>query len=118
MTLEPEMQRASLENIILYMKLLDIEDSPKNVLSLAINPPDLRCVESCIWRLKEIGALLPTSCGQKTVHNGDLTFIGRVMGNLPIDINLAKMIILGHMFSCLEETIIIGEYIKNFCLEF
>lgn len=103
------MQRAPLENIILYMKLLDIEDAPKNFLSLAINPPNLKDVETCIWRLKEVGALLPTSYGRQTNDNGDLSFIGRVMGNLPIDISLAKMIILGHMFSCLEETIIIGE---------
>lgn len=50
----PEMKRAPLENIILYMKMLDLNDTPKNILSLAISPPNLKDVETCIWHLKEV----------------------------------------------------------------
>ncbi|RZC32600.1 ATP-dependent RNA helicase spindle-E [Asbolus verrucosus] len=104
----PELQRAPLENVILYMKLLDLNDTPKNVLSLALSPPNLKDVESCIWHLKEIGALLQTSRGKKTSADGDITFLGKIMGSLPIDIHLSKLVILGHMFSCLDETVIIA----------
>lgn len=104
----PELQRAPLENVILYMKLLDLNDTPKNVLALAISPPNLKDIETCIWHLKEVGGLLQTCRGRKTPADGDITFMGRIMGSLPIDIRLAKLIILGHMFSCLDETIIMG----------
>ena len=110
----PELQRAPLENVILYMKLLDLNDTPKNVLSLAISPPNLRDVETCIWNLKEAGALLTTCRGHKTPADGDITFIGRIMGSLPIDIRLSKLIILGHMFSCLQETVIMGRFVWTF----
>lgn len=46
--------------------------------------------------------------GQKSVTDGDLTFLGRVMAMLPLDVHLSKFILLGHMFSCLEESIIMG----------
>ncbi|XP_044263984.1 probable ATP-dependent RNA helicase spindle-E [Tribolium madens] len=104
----PELQRAPLENVILYMKLLGLNDTPKNVLSLAISPPNLKDVERCVWHLKEVGALLQTCRGHFTAADGDITFMGRVMGSLPIDIHLSKLIILGHMFSCLDDAVIMA----------
>jgi HrpA-like RNA helicase len=104
----PELQRAPLENIILYMKLLNLNDTPKNVLSLAISPPNFKDVEACVWHLKELGALLQTCRGVKSAADGDITFLGKIMGSLPIDIHLAKLVLLGHMFSCLEDTVIMG----------
>jgi ATP-dependent RNA helicase TDRD9 len=104
----PELQRAPLENIILYMKLLNLNDTPKNVLSLAISPPNFKDVEACVWHLKELGALLQTCRGVKSAADGDITFLGKIMGSLPIDIHLAKLVLLGHMFSCLEDTVIMA----------
>lgn len=43
-------------------------------------------------------------------YDGDLTFVGRVLSRLPIDIRLGRLILLGHAFDCLEETVIIGKY--------
>ncbi|EFA07562.1 probable ATP-dependent RNA helicase spindle-E [Tribolium castaneum] len=107
-TTVPELQRAPLENVILYMKLLGLNDTPKNVLSLALSPPNLKDVEQCVWHLKEVGALLQTCRGHRTPADGDITFMGRVMGSLPIDIHLSKLILLGHMFSCLDEAVIMA----------
>lgn len=42
------------------------------------------------------------------VSDGDLTIMGRIMASLPIDIHLSKLIVLGHIFSCLEDCIIMG----------
>lgn len=54
------------------------------------------------------GALLPTLNGDFTLLDGDITFLGRVMAKLPVDPAIAKMILLGHVFSMLKESIIMG----------
>lgn len=41
--------------------------------------------------------------------DGDLTFLGRIMAQLPLEVKLSKLIVLGHMFSCLRDCIIMGE---------
>lgn len=104
----PEILRAPLENIVLKAKELDMHDTPSQILALAMNPPNLRNIENTIWNLKEVGGLLQTCRGIRTNADGDLTFMGSVMAGLPLDVHLSKLILLGHMFSCLEEAIIIG----------
>lgn len=42
-------------------------------------------------------------------EDGKLTFLGRVLAHLPVDLYLGKMIVLGHAFGCLDESLIIGE---------
>lgn len=60
-----------------------------------------------------MGAMLKTYRGEVMMADGDLTFLGRVMAQLPLDVKLAKLIVLGHMFSCLNECIIIGNILFN-----
>ena len=43
-------------------------------------------------------------------HDGDLTFLGKVLGSLPVDIHLGKLMMLGYVFGVLEETIIISMF--------
>jgi ATP-dependent RNA helicase TDRD9 len=57
----------------------------------------------------QAGALLLKSHGLPNNYDGDITFMGRVMASLPVDIHIAKMILLGHIFSVLEECVIMGE---------
>jgi ATP-dependent RNA helicase TDRD9 len=57
----------------------------------------------------QAGALLLESHGLPDMYDGDITFMGHVMAALPVDIHIAKMILLGHIFSVLEECIIMGE---------
>jgi ATP-dependent RNA helicase TDRD9 len=40
--------------------------------------------------------------------DGDLTYVGNIMANLPISIHLSKLILLGHAFGKLRETIILA----------
>ena len=42
-------------------------------------------------------------------HDGDLTFVGRVLGSLPVGVHIGKLLVLGYVFGCLEECIIIGK---------
>ena len=55
-----------------------------------------------------MGALSAKNDDKGQNEDGELTFVGRVLAHLPVDIQLGKMIVLGHVFGCLEETLIIG----------
>ncbi|CAG9820352.1 unnamed protein product [Phaedon cochleariae] len=104
----PEIIRAPLETTVLQAKMLNLNDSPQQILALAMNPPNLKNIELTILSLKEIGGLLQTCRGKFSASDGDITFLGTVMASLPIDVHLSKLIVLGHLFSCLEEAIIMA----------
>ncbi|XP_009958204.1 PREDICTED: putative ATP-dependent RNA helicase TDRD9, partial [Leptosomus discolor] len=103
----PEMLRCPLASTVLKIKQLDM-GRPKDLLATALSPPSLGDIERTILQLKELGAL--TTCAQKeeNPHDGELTFLGRVLAQLPVDLHLGKLIVLGHVFGCLEECLIIA----------
>lgn len=53
-TIVPEIQRAPLARIVLCAKMLQFDEPPQHILSLALNPPNLSNVQSAIWMLKEV----------------------------------------------------------------
>ncbi|CAK8683080.1 unnamed protein product [Clavelina lepadiformis] len=108
----PELQRCPLESAILNVKLLDL-GAPKAVLSMALSPPDLDNIERTILLLKEIGAL-STITNQKRL-DGDLTFVGRVLASLPIDMRLGKLLMLGFVFGCLSNCLVIAAALSKPC---
>lgn len=55
-----------------------------------------------------MGALSAKSDDRGQNEDGELTFLGRVLAHLPVDLYLGKMIVLGHVFGCLDESLIIG----------
>lgn len=103
----PEMVRAPLENVVLNAKMLEMGE-PKALLALSLDPPDLSNLERTILLLKEAGALLNLEGEEISRFDGELTDLGRVMANLPVDIRISKLIVLGHVFSVLREATIIG----------
>ncbi|XP_076315104.1 ATP-dependent RNA helicase TDRD9-like [Tachypleus tridentatus] len=111
----PEMKRCPLEQVVLMAKKLGMEE-PKAVLALALEPPNLEDIERAILVLKEVNALSTVSEGRISPHDGDLTFIGSVMALLPLDVRLSRLIMLGHVFGCLRECIIIAAslHLKSF----
>lgn len=58
-----------------------------------------------------MGALSAKSDGKVQIEDGELTFLGRVLAHLPVDLYLGKMVVLGHVFGCLNECLIIGQFI-------
>lgn len=101
----PAINRVPLSKLVLNVKKLKLKcNEPKRLLALAINPPDLEDIDRTILLLKEAGALTiePSST------DGELTYVGNIMASLPIDIKLAKLILLGHTFGKLHECIIIA----------
>lgn len=114
---QPSILREPLHKVILDTKRLNQNWEPKRMLSMAIQPPKLFDIERTVLMLKEAGALTLMKrfeIDAKTVeyrnmrHDGDLTFVGRVMASLPISIKLSKLILLGYAFGMLRECIIIA----------
>uniref|UniRef100_A0A3B3BJJ2 ATP-dependent RNA helicase TDRD9 n=1 Tax=Oryzias melastigma TaxID=30732 RepID=A0A3B3BJJ2_ORYME len=110
----PEMLLAPLSSIMLKVKLLDIGD-PCSLLSTALSPPSVDNIVRTVLQLKEIGALSVKTDGNDQNYDGELTFLGRVLAHLPVDLHLGKMIVLGHVFGCLDECLIIAasQSLKN-----
>jgi ATP-dependent RNA helicase TDRD9 len=103
----PAILRAPLENLILKAKRFS-EDNPRKLLSLLLTPPKERHINRTIMKLKESGALTLYKNGQFCSDDGDLTYAGSIMADLPIDVKLAKFILFGHVFGRLRSAIIIA----------
>lgn len=108
-TLPPELIRSPLENIVLMAKKLDF-GSPESVLAMAMDKPKLSDIAKTILVLKEAGALLRNCGGVYSELDGDLTFMGRIMADLPIDIKISRFILFGYCFGAVEVCLIIGEW--------
>ncbi|KAG7277321.1 hypothetical protein CRUP_005855 [Coryphaenoides rupestris] len=103
----PELLVAPLASIMLKVKLLDM-GNPRVLLSTALAPPNLGDIVRTVLQLKEMCALSLKIDSLNNSDDGELTFLGRVLAHLPVDLHLGKMIALGHVFGCLQESLIIG----------
>ncbi|MDE2086942.1 MAG: ATP-dependent RNA helicase HrpA, partial [Xanthomonadaceae bacterium] len=92
---DPELLRSSLANVILRMlalKLGEVDDFP------FLDAPDPRVVADGYRRLAEIGAIDAART---------LTPIGRTLAKLPIDVQLARMLVEAEKLGALRELLII-----------
>ncbi|XP_053613679.1 probable ATP-dependent RNA helicase spindle-E [Plodia interpunctella] len=103
----PEIVRCPLERLVLLAKMLDM-GPPSDVLALAMNPPDMSNIHRTVLVLKEIGALKKTLDDDWCSSDGDITYLGRICAKLPLDVKVSKLIILGYIYGCLEESIIMA----------
>ncbi|NXU50708.1 TDRD9 helicase, partial [Turnix velox] len=105
--IEPEIMRCPLGTTVLKIKKFDM-GAPKDLLGTALSPPSEGDIERAILQLKELGALTSGVQAEDDPHDGELTFLGTVLAQLPLDLHLGKLIVLGHAFDCLEECLIIA----------
>ncbi|CAK1583629.1 unnamed protein product [Parnassius mnemosyne] len=103
----PEIIRCPLERLVLLAKMLDM-GPPSDILALAMDPPDMSNIHRTILVLKEVGALKKTLKDEWCVSDGDITYLGRVMAKLPLDVRVSKLIMLGYIYGCFDETIIMA----------
>jgi len=97
---DPELLRSSLANVILRMlalKLGDVERFP------FLDAPDPRVVADGFRRLVEISAL---------DESRQLTAIGRTLARLPIDVQLARMLVEGEKLHSLRELVTIVAFLS------
>ncbi|KAF0299336.1 ATP-dependent RNA helicase TDRD9 [Amphibalanus amphitrite] len=105
----PEMLRSPLEHVVLKAKKFCAEFEPKAVLALALEPPQLEKIYTAVLHLKEVGALIDIRGAERfNAFDGELTVLGHIMSTLPVDVNVARLLALGHAYGCLRECLVIA----------
>jgi len=97
---DPELLRSSLANVILRMlalKLGEVDDFP------FLDAPDPRVVADGYRRLAEIGAI-------DAAHT--LTAVGRTLAKLPIDVQLARMLVEADRLGALRELLTVVSFLS------
>ena len=103
----PELIRCPLSIAVLKTKKLDMGE-PISLLALALDPPNLADIARTILSLKQLG-FMSINVGKKVSGlDGELTHMGHIASQLPLDPYLSKLIVLGQAMGCLRETIIIA----------
>ncbi|KAK0456179.1 P-loop containing nucleoside triphosphate hydrolase protein, partial [Armillaria borealis] len=100
----PEILRVPLENISLAVKVTREDEDVKHFLGKAISPPDVSSMDTAWATLENLGAV----DGQ-----GRLTALGRHLSLLPVDLRLAKMLVLGTIFRCLGPVLTIAACLSS-----
>ncbi|KAF3693268.1 putative ATP-dependent RNA helicase DHX34 [Channa argus] len=92
----PEIHRVALDSLILQMKSMCLGDPLSFVF---IDPPPAASIQTALTYLKEQGAL--DSCGE-------LTPIGTLLAQLPVDVVIGKMLVLGSLFNLVESVLTVA----------
>lgn len=100
-----EMQRTDLTDVVLHIKALNLPGmDPEDVLAAAIEPPNPERVTAAMQQLLTIGAL---------DANRDLTSLGLVLLQLPVDAALGKMCLYGLFFRCVEPAVTLAAILST-----
>eukprot|EP00834_Sanchytrium_tribonematis_P001580 NODE_40_length_35084_cov_0.543519.p4 type:complete len:903 gc:universal NODE_40_length_35084_cov_0.543519:20800-18092(-) len=91
----PEIQRTNLANVILLLKSLNIDDIFKFDF---MDSPSMDSIRNSLHQLWLLGAI---------DDKQNLTEIGRLMVEFPLEPSLAKMVVMGIQLGCLEEVLVI-----------
>ncbi|XP_018520968.1 LOW QUALITY PROTEIN: probable ATP-dependent RNA helicase DHX34 [Lates calcarifer] len=92
----PEIHRVALDSLILQMKSMCLGDPLSFVF---IDPPPAASIQTAVTYLKEQGAL---------DNAGELTSIGRLLAQLPVDVVIGKMLVLGSLFNLVEPVLTVS----------
>jgi small subunit ribosomal protein S24e len=100
-----EMKRADLSNVVMHVKALNFPGlSVEEVLAAAIEAPDRSRVTAALNDLHMVGAL-------DSARN--LTSLGRVLVQLPMDAHLGRLVLYGSFFKCLDQALTLAAILAN-----
>ncbi|KAL7400689.1 hypothetical protein ABVT39_016069 [Epinephelus coioides] len=92
----PEIHRVALDSLILQMKSMCLGDPLSFVF---IDPPPAASIQTAVTYLKEQGAL---------DSHAELTSIGSLLAQLPVDVVIGKMLVLGCLFNLVEPVLTVA----------
>lgn len=95
---DPEILRTNLASVILQMTALGLGDISQFPF---VEPPDQKQIKDGVRLLEELDAI------HFKHHKYQLTEIGRILSQLPIDPKLARMVVEARKLSCIKEIMII-----------
>ncbi|EIW86710.1 P-loop containing nucleoside triphosphate hydrolase protein [Coniophora puteana RWD-64-598 SS2] len=100
-----EMKRVDLSNVVMHVKALNFPGMEvEEVLAAAIEPPDSTRVAAAMTSLQMVGALDP---------HKNLTALGRVLLQLPVDVQMGRLVLYGSFFRCLDQALTLAAVLTN-----
>ena len=97
------MLRLSLQDLVLRVKTCRL-GYIEEVLSEALDPPSSKNIQRAIDALVDVKAL---TAGE------DLTTLGRQLAQLPLDVFLGKLLLLGAIYLCLDKALTIAAIMSS-----
>ncbi|KAF9270217.1 P-loop containing nucleoside triphosphate hydrolase protein [Marasmius fiardii PR-910] len=100
-----EMSRVDLSNVVMHVKALNFPGmTVEEVLARMIEPPPSERVTSAVNQLQMLGALN---------ENKELTSLGRVLLQIPVDVQVGRLLAYGSFFRCLDQALSLAAILTN-----
>lgn len=100
-----EMKRMDLSNVVMHVKALDFPGMDvEDVLARTIEPPAIDRVVAAMTNLKMVGAL---------DEKKNLTSLGRVLLQLPLDVQIGRLVLYGSFFKCLDSALTLAALLSS-----
>lgn len=113
---KPEIQRVTLEQLVLHMLSIipdaQSQNDPYKFLGKAVDPPDAISISTAVTSLIDIGALRKRKSGHLDSQI-ELTALGRLLVWLPVDARIGKLLIFGSLFGCVDVALTIAATISE-----
>lgn len=101
---EPEILRVPLDSLSLSVKAMREDEDVKDFLGRAIDPPSMVAMNKAWVNLKALGAV---------GEDDELTALGKHMATMPLDLQLAKILVMGAIFSCVSPVLTIAACLSS-----
>ncbi|KAH8356580.1 hypothetical protein KR200_007416, partial [Drosophila serrata] len=98
----PEIRRRTLDEICLMTKIAAPEEKIAKYLSMALDPPQPEAVVQACSRLQILGVL--------NESDEQITTLGRIIAELPLNVQLGKCLIYSLYFGCFGSVAIVAAY--------
>lgn len=100
-----EMKRADLSNVVMHVKALNFPGmSVEEVLAATIESPDPERVSAALKTLRMVGAI---------DERQNLTSLGRVLLQLPVEAQMGRLVLYGCFFRCLDQALTLAAILTN-----
>ncbi|KAJ3779234.1 hypothetical protein FB446DRAFT_711436 [Lentinula raphanica] len=100
-----EMSRVDLSNVVMHIKALNFPGmSVEEVLEATIEPPQSERVAAAMKTLQMVGAI---------DDHKNLTSLGRVLLQIPVDVQVGRLVLLGSFFRCLDQALTLAALLTN-----
>ncbi|GAA5963647.1 hypothetical protein JCM21900_000208 [Sporobolomyces salmonicolor] len=96
----PEIRRTPLESLLLQIKSTRPDADVREYLGKALDPPQVKAIETAWATLRLLGAV-EVAQGRPDM-TARLTPLGGHLAMIPVDLRLAKMLVLAAIFRCLD----------------
>ncbi|KAK0198308.1 P-loop containing nucleoside triphosphate hydrolase protein [Armillaria mellea] len=100
-----EMARVDLTNVVMHVKALNFPNMDvKSVLGATIEPPDPQRIDIALEALRVAGAI---------DIEENLTALGRILLQIPVDVHVGRLVLYGSFFRCLDDALTLAAILSS-----